>query len=213
MYVLVDMSREQVWTGVVVMTFHSVVSLVATAAEVLPDLVSYTAALRACPWRAWPFAVDLIRRLSQGLTPDIIAFNAALVAVSGSWRASCQLLRQMCTQSIRRDIITGSMLITAFSSGSMWPLSFQVLLWSRRQSSSALGALPAEHWRVTLQQQQLVPQDVATHSILMKSFSKAEEWPWSLYAFDKMEATSVSCVQLVSLLEHCELPHLMDLWQ
>ena len=180
-----------------------IVTPVATSAEVLPDLVSYTAALRACPWRAWPSAVDLLRSLSQFITPDVIAFNAALVAVSGSWRASCQLLRQMCTHSIRCDIITGSMLITAFSSGNMWPLSFQVLLWSRRQSSSALGALPAEHWRVALQQQQLVPRDVATHSILMKSFSKAEEWPLSLCVFEKMEAGSVSRVQLVSLLELC----------
>ena len=140
--------------------------------------------------------MDLLRLLSATTIPDTVAFNAALVSISGSWPNAAQLLRHMCGRCVRRDMITGSMLISAFNSASRWPLSVQDLLWSRRQSSAALGSLPAEHWRLALHQQleqKLATGDVATHSVLMKSFSEAGRWPLSLHIFGKMEASAVPC--------------------
>ena len=138
-------------------------------------------------------ALDVVLLAVTKSSPlDTAAYNAALVALSGSWQAAAQLLSSM-SRHVRCDRITASMLIGAFNSGTAWRWSLQTLL-GLQPSSSRIASLP---WRVALQQlDKLAFRDVATYSILMRSLSQISEWSLALMFFDNMSVVSAPRMHL-----------------
>ncbi|CAJ1458051.1 unnamed protein product [Effrenium voratum] len=190
------------------------------ALQVLPDVISYSSAIRACEENSlWLEAVGLLHTMDQAqITPNGISYNSVISVCQGCglWMIALDILRSMEIRSILPDIFSYNSAISCCKSSGRWQqaLSLYSCLPSASLQpdlytwNSLLSSCESDQWRVALRvfdamlSVDMVPDNISYNSIIA---ALAAEGHWTL-ALEFLSGVTKPSLGMVSnsILAACE---------
>eukprot|EP00439_Symbiodinium_sp_Y106_P037276 s6376_g4.t1 len=192
---------------------HALSHLSRMAFDLLPpDAISFTAAINEKS-KPWPWVLCLLEKMERTVSPDVIAFNAAISACrhSGGWKVALQLLEKMHAHHLLPDTFTHGALTTSLERESKWELALalaadmkglavQISAFARAALISACGQ--ASQWVLTLRiLKQLGKERIRLNEVLIgaaiRACGEGGQWHHAMHLLDRMADESVVPNQII----------------
>ena len=176
-------------------------------AEVKPDVVLYTAVMKACSFD-WDLILDgatddpwqeafvlLAQLLDVKLSPDSLAYAAAISACKrgGHWEQALKVFSQMQEASVQA--VSKAYVAAMSACRQEWPKAIDLMAeWEKSNSqdlivrNAAMSALAqGEEWQqaLGLLSDLDVEIDIVTRNACLSACEKASQWRWALALFDE----------------------------
>eukprot|EP00434_Breviolum_minutum_P031476 symbB.v1.2.027837.t2/scaffold2770.1/size71041/3 len=170
--------------------------------EKMPHLeatvISYSGAISACEKAAqWPEALHQLGRIEhQRLGANVVTYNAAMSACRRTWSMAVELMDEMGSRKLQKDVVSYTAVISAFETSNLWqfawhllePLEFTI---NSAPYNAAMSAMAFEQWHRALHLlQMLVERSMAStisFNAAMDACGKAGKWQMAMQLLQTLE--------------------------
>eukprot|EP00438_Fugacium_kawagutii_P011065 Skav221292 [mRNA] locus=scaffold2775:281968:283553:+ [translate_table: standard] len=160
-----------------------------TDQELVPDCISYTAAISSCHKNSlWLMALDFLWEMQQfSISADTFAHNSAISACAkaGSWASAFWILEEMMYLKLSPDLVTFSAVTSACQKGQQWERALALVF----SDMSRFDVVPS----------------IVTYSALISALGRGGQWTRALAIYHNMRDVNLNQVFCGAMITACGL--------